>query len=192
MAKGKTILQLTAICAKLETEREKVLPFTRPVQMLEKRVPIDIDFKQVNPSLSRSCVYLTLLTLIAFPNFQITISVMSRTEYFWIRFNNAQIDCACLEEERIELRKDNARLKDKLREYLTNVALSNGRIGSTKERLRPSSMKIEKVVHIDLTSAANGKPRRRRPVTCIEGNLSVAVRSQKLIQNKPKMPPFFQ
>lgn len=117
---------------------------------------------------------------------------MSKTEYFWIRFNNAQIDCACLEEERIELRKENARLKDKLRDYLTNVALSNGRIGSTKERLRPSSMKIEKVVHIDLTTSGNAKPRRRRPVTCIEGNLSVAVRSQKLIQNKTKMSSFFQ
>lgn len=116
---------------------------------------------------------------------------MSKTEYFWIRFNNAEIDCACLEEERAELRKENARLTDKLRDYLTNVALSNGRIGSTKERLRPSSMKIEKVVHIDLMPSANGKPRRRRPVTCIEGNLSVAVRSQKLVQNKPKIPSFF-
>lgn len=116
---------------------------------------------------------------------------MSRTEYFWIRFNNAQIDCACLEEERIELRKDNARLKNKLRDYLEKVALSNGRIGSTKERLRPSSMKIERVVSIDLTPSANGKPRRRRPVTCIEANLSVAVRSQKLVENKPKIPSFF-
>lgn len=167
VAKGKTILQLSAICAKLETEREKVLPFTRPVQMLDKRLPIDIDFKQV------------------------TLSVMSKTEYFWIRFNNAEIDCACLEEERAELRKENARLTDKLRDYLTNVALSNGRIGSTKERLRPSSMKIEKVIHIDLMPSANARPRRRRPVTCIEGNLSVAVRSQKLAQNKPKIPSFF-
>lgn len=115
---------------------------------------------------------------------------MSKTEYFWIRFNNAQIDCACLEEERVELRKENARLKDRLRDYLTNIALSNGRIGSTKERLRPSSMKIERVIHIDLTSSANAKPKRRRPVTCIEGNLSVAVRSQFLVQNKPKIPTF--
>lgn len=45
-AKGKTIIQLSAICAKLETEREKVLPFTRPVQILDKRLPIVIDFKQ--------------------------------------------------------------------------------------------------------------------------------------------------
>lgn len=116
---------------------------------------------------------------------------MSRTEYFWIRFNNAQIDCACLEEERVELRKDNARLKDKMRDYLKNVALSNGRIGSTKERLRPSSMKIERVVNIDLTQSANGQPRRRRPVTCIEANLCVAVRSRKLVENKAKIPSFF-
>lgn len=115
---------------------------------------------------------------------------MSKTEYFWIRFNNAQIDCACLEEERVDLRKENARLKDKLREYLTNIALSNGRIGSKKERIRPSSMKIEKLVHIDLTSSVNAKPRRRRPVTCVEGNLSVAVRSQRLNQNRAERPPF--
>lgn len=114
---------------------------------------------------------------------------MSRTEYFWIRYNNAQIDCACLEEERIELRKENARFREKLRDYLTNITLSNGRIGSTKEHLRPKSVKIEKTVHIDLTSST-AKPRRRRPVTCIEANLSVAVRSHKLIANKPKIPFF--
>lgn len=130
--------------------------------------------------------------LLPSPSLQVAMSIMSKTEYFWIRFNNAEIDCACLEEERIELRKENARLKEKLRDYLTKVAVSNGRIGSTQERLRPSSMKIERVVHVDLTSAANGKTRRRRPVTCIEGNLSVAVRSQKLIQNQPKISSFYQ
>lgn len=114
-----------------------------------------------------------------------------KTEKFWIRYNNAQIDCACLEKERSELRKQNALLKEKLKEYLTDISISNGRVGSTNERLRPSSMKVEKVVEIDLRTHpllfvnGNHGP-RRRPVTCIEGNLSVAVRSEQINKAKSK------
>lgn len=109
---------------------------------------------------------------------------------FWIRYNNARIDCVCLEKERVDLKKENTLLKEKLREYLTNMTISNGRIGSTKEKLRPSSMKVEKVVHIDLCSTG-AKAFRRRPVTCIEGNLSVAVRSHKLVDGKFKTPDIY-
>lgn len=119
-------------------------------------------------------------------------------ENFWIRYNNARIDCACLEEERAALKRENAILQQKLKEYLSNVCLNNGGFHSETERLRPSSMKVEKIVHIDLATnnqtvikSEKSKVSRRRPVTSIEANLSVAVRSQKLIQERTRTPCIF-
>lgn len=119
-------------------------------------------------------------------------------ENFWIRFNNARIDCACLEEERTALKRENLMLQGKLKEYLSNVTLNNGGLNSAIDRLRPSSMKVEKIVHIDLATNSqtvvkngNEKAHRRRPVTCIEGNLSVAVRSHKIAQEKARVPCIF-
>lgn len=107
-------------------------------------------------------------------------------EHFWTRYKNVEIDCACLEEERRILRKENETLKEKLKQYVQEVTISNGRVGSTKERLRPNSMKIDNgVVFGDATK----KPiDMRRPVTGVEGNLSVAVRSKNLLQVKIKTP----
>lgn len=109
-------------------------------------------------------------------------------EHFWTRYKNVEIDCACLEEERRLLRKENETLKEKLKQYVQEVAISNGRIGSTKERLRPntSSVKIDNGVIVG--EAAKKSMDMRRPVTGVEGNLSVAVRSKHLLQAKIKTP----
>lgn len=110
-------------------------------------------------------------------------------ENFWIRFKNVEIDCACLEEERHVLKNENDLLKLKLKQYLQDISVSNGRIGSNKERLRPQSMKIERTVCP--VSAASKTKRQPRPVTGVEGNLSVAVRSKILSQPKVKTPNVF-
>lgn len=112
-------------------------------------------------------------------------------ENFWIRFKNVEIDCACLEEERQVLKTENDMLKEKLKRYLEDISVVNGRIGSSKERLRPQSMKIVKPMCLP-TSAPNPRlMQHRRPVTGVEGNLSVAVRSKSLIQTKSKTPNIF-
>lgn len=111
-------------------------------------------------------------------------------ENFWIRFKNVEIDCACLEEERQVLKNENDQLKDKLKQYLRDVSVSNGRIGSTRERLRPQSMKIERPICPVSTRAAAAK-NQQRPVTGVEGNFSVAVRSKILSQPKAKTPNIF-
>lgn len=102
-------------------------------------------------------------------------------ENFWIRLKNVEIDCSCLEQERFELKKENEVLKDKLRQYLQEVSITNGRVGSTTERLRPQSMKI---VNPDRQIPICKKKPARRPVTGVEANLSVAVRSQHLVQSR--------
>lgn len=106
-------------------------------------------------------------------------------ENFWIRFKNVEIDCACLEEERQTLKNENIMLKEKLRQYLQDISVTNGRIGSTKERLRPQSVKIEKPICIASAPLPITK-QHRRPVTGVEGNLSVAVRSKSLVQARIK------
>lgn len=114
-------------------------------------------------------------------------------ENFWIRYNNARIDCECLDDERAALKRENTILQQKLKEYLSYVSLNNGGFHSETERLRPSSMKVEKIVHIDLvtnsqivTKNEKSKVPRIRPVTSIEANLSVAVRSHKLVQDRSR------
>lgn len=102
-------------------------------------------------------------------------------ENFWIRFKNVEIDCACLDEERNVLKTENEMLKQKLKQYLHEISVANGRIGSTKEdRLRPQSVKIEH--KICMASASTPLTKQPRPVTGIEANLSVAVRSKSLVQ----------
>lgn len=118
------------------------------------------------------------------------MEILSKMENFWIRFNNARIDYACLNEEKQALKRENEELKMKLKVYLTNVTIAGGSGGNARDRLRPTSMKIERIPNFDLPRLPD-KTERRRPVTCIEGNLSVAVRSQMLIKGKFKMPQIY-
>lgn len=112
--------------------------------------------------------------------------VIAKMEHFWTRFKNVEIDCTCLEKERRGLRKENEAMKEKLKQYIQEVAITNGRIGSTKERLRPKSMKI----NADTNGAHTSKKYMdlKRPVTGVEGNLSVAVRSKSLLLPKVQTP----
>lgn len=118
------------------------------------------------------------------------MTILSKMDNFWIRYNSVRIDCACLVEEKTALKKENQELKAKLKIYLTNVTIAGGSGGDAKDKLRPSSMKVDKIGHVDypafnVVTTGIGKL-RRRPVTCIEGNLSNAVRSLALV--KGKMP----
>lgn len=140
----------------------------------------------------------SLLLTECFSTSQETLAILSKLENFWIRYNNTRIDCVSLEEERTALKRENIILQQKLKEYLSNICLNNGGFQSESERLRPTSMKVEKIVHIDLATniqtivkSESKKVPRRRPVTSIEANLSVAVRSQKLIQERVRSQCIF-
>lgn len=121
--------------------------------------------------------------------------VVSNLENFWLRYNNARIDCACLSEEKMALKEENRELKEKLKAYLTTVTIANGGGGNARDKLRPSSMKVERVAHVEANNgfAGRGLKDRRRPVTCFsvvqEGNLSVAVRSKNLTSGKFRREP---
>lgn len=123
--------------------------------------------------------------------FQINLNVVSKMENFWIRLKNVEIDCVCLDEERQELKHENDTLKEKIKQYVEEISVVNGRVGSSNERLRPQSMKIEKPICAAASASAQIAKQQRRPVTGVEGNLSVAVRSKNLLISKVKTPDIF-
>lgn len=105
---------------------------------------------------------------------------------FWMRHNRSKIDCVCLQEEKNLLKARNKNLKVQLKHYLISLNMSNGQAATQSrndERFtnRPSSMKIERIVHISLSAKSQlhlKKKVQQRPLTCIEGSLSNAVRYQ--------------
>ncbi|XP_055532837.1 dynein regulatory complex subunit 2 isoform X1 [Wyeomyia smithii] len=175
--RGTAILQIANFCKKFETENESLLPF---VHSAVKRQMFEVDEDELKEPATE------------FESFKKdTFGIAKKFENFWMRFNKARIDCACLKEEKQQLLEENERLKNQLKEYLITVNMNNGGSLESNETLlakRPSSMKVEKVIHIDLKNNSNKftKNGQRRPVTCIEGNLSNAIRSNKLLEIRTK------
>lgn len=119
-------------------------------------------------------------------------------ENFWKRVNNVKIDVVCLTQRKKCLEKENERLKAELEERLINLNISNGINNHINDYLakRPSSMRVERVEHIDLNArkqcqsadVAVGRHRNLRPFSCItEANFTNAVRSKQLTKGKPKL-----
>lgn len=181
-------MQLTSISSKYENEKEIVQPFKsqnledKPKEILTSNDHTLKDFKEVS---ALRFAHWTFFLMVENVSFQLNLNVVSKMENFWIRFKNVEIDCACLEEERACLKTENQLLKQKLKQYLQDISVANGRIGSMKEedRLRPHSVKIERTICVASAPTPITKS-RPRPVTGIEGNLSVAVRSKSLVQPK--------
>lgn len=125
------------------------------------------------------------MAVMAFRFLQSIIHMYEKLDMFWMRFNRTRIDCVCMKEEKMSLQKQNKELKLRLKYYLVTVNMTNGQPAQKNERFanRPSSMKIERVEHIAITAKnqlIKKSKKDRRPVTCIEGNLSNAVRQLRL------------
>lgn len=176
LKEGNTLIQLAAICRKLETDKEKFIPlladapnYTLATDAERLRTPVG-DFTTT------------------------TYNNLAKMENFWVRYNRARLDCACLLEEKSNLEAQNKALKVKLRQYLVQMQM-NSSVGAKQRAAnigdRPKSMKIEKMEHIDLTQQrrqlTTKEKLRQRPATCIEGNLSNAIRSHRIVQ-RPFIP----
>lgn len=105
-----------------------------------------------------------------------------KLDMFWMRFNRVRIDCVCLRQDKASLQRHNKELRVNLKRYLVTVNMTNGQPAQKNERFanRPSSMKIERIEHIPIISKNQLIKKPKRPVTCIEGNLSNAVRQIKI------------
>jgi hypothetical protein len=174
--KGDRILQITGFCQRQETDHER-LSYQHnndndQVQKMGRKQFLQYSEEEI-------CSMPT-----EFEEFkQQALDVTQRLEKFWMRYNNAKIDCSCLREEKVMLQADNHRLKLKIKNYLMNVNMAAGCVGNSRNGgliSRPQSMIVERVVHIDIESMKL-RNKKKRPVTCIEANMSVAVRSVKLM-----------
>lgn len=137
--------------------------------------------KKKEKNLFNNTVFVVLFVFIL----QSIVDIYEKLDAFWMRFNRTRIDCACLKEEKMSLQKQNKELKTKLKHYLVTVNMTNGQPAQKNERFanRPSSMKVERVEHIAITAKnqlIKKSKQDRRPVTCIEGNLSNAVRQMRI------------
>ncbi|XP_055920175.1 dynein regulatory complex subunit 2 isoform X2 [Eupeodes corollae] len=166
--KGESILQLAAVCRRLETEREKVLPFGLPKRNLFEDTEVDdTPPKELQGG---------------------TLLVWNNMGLFWRRVNNATLDVSNLIREKTHLEAENAMLKSQLRDYLIDLNIQTGSNAHVNEYVakRPNSMMVERSANFEIrkTKSAENKA-SRRPYTCVEANFSNAVRSKMLVAGKP-------
>uniref|UniRef100_A0A182TFN9 Uncharacterized protein n=1 Tax=Anopheles melas TaxID=34690 RepID=A0A182TFN9_9DIPT len=193
LKKVKSIYQIASFCKKYETESEDLLPFVR-------RANNETGQSQQPAASERALVPATTLdpTMESFK--REVFGTAELFESFWMRFNKARIDVACLREEKQQLIDRNEQLKAHLKDYLITVNMnSGGPVESNADLLakRPTSMRIEKLVRVDeevivpdgtrkAVRFRAGGQQQRRPVTCIEGNLSNAIRNERLLEVRAK------
>ncbi|XP_041784368.1 dynein regulatory complex subunit 2 [Anopheles merus] len=193
LKKVKSIYQIASFCKKYETESEDLLPFVR-------RANNETGQSEQPAAGERALVPAATLdpTMESFK--REVFDTAELFESFWMRFNKARIDVACLREEKQQLIDRNEQLKAHLKDYLITVNMnSGGPVESNADLLakRPTSMRIEKLVRVDeevivpegtrkaVRFRTSGQ-QQRRPVTCIEGNLSNAIRNERLLEVRAK------
>ncbi|XP_068633669.1 dynein regulatory complex subunit 2-like [Battus philenor] len=137
------ITQMYQICSKYEKERIDVLE-----DCSEEWIPQN--FENLTDEMISECkAYLKM-------------------DKFLQKVNRAKVQSMCLRAEKAKLAKENVQLKQYIKKYLTELALTGG-----KER--PASMKLQTRLQ-KINDTGNNLP---RPVTCIEGALSNAVIHEK-------------
>lgn len=160
------VQQLSVICRKFESDDSKYALPPRDNDVLTKitvGLPGIVDFK-----------------LMTHRNF-------TKLDKFWDRYNKVRLDCAFLIEEKSNLIQENQQLKTKLKQCLVDMTMQgSGGNKVVQVGQRPKSMTIERIQYIEVSQTSNQSRRNIRSgnnyrVTAIEGNLSVAIRSQSLI-----------
>jgi hypothetical protein len=98
-------LKTAELCRKLETEKEKVLPFYDPDPEIEERTDMKIDaIKGLDKD--------------AYNEFQ-------NLDQFYKRFNKVLLDKLAIEKQKATLEKENAFFKDLLKQYLDGVSVND-------------------------------------------------------------------
>ncbi|XP_030572447.1 dynein regulatory complex subunit 2 [Drosophila novamexicana] len=184
LTRVETLSQLSRICAKMETQREKL--FLLPqlsreiIEIRELKTPVE---DAVSDPLKEE------------------VAALPQMETFWRRVNNVSVDVACLKQQKRNLEADNARLKAELQEYLINLNISNGSNSHIHDYLskRPRSMSVDRVTQLRLqpkqvkSAAAAAGGRRPLPrlagsyVPSCEAGISNTIRSRNMLRGKPQL-----
>nr|NP_611708.2 uncharacterized protein Dmel_CG30259 [Drosophila melanogaster]AAF46888.3 uncharacterized protein Dmel_CG30259 [Drosophila melanogaster] len=191
VAKGETLAQLSAVCAKMETQRERMFQLPEiSKEIIEIR---DIE-DQGNGSLTDPATDLL----------KDEVAVVPQMESFWRRVNNVAVDVACLKQQKRRLEAENSQLKTQLQDYLVNLNIANGSNSHVHSYLarRPKSMSVDRVSRLQLQPklVKSAQPTGRRPAAptpptfhlhpgrsrapAFEANLSNVVLSRTLARGK--------
>lgn len=112
---GEKILKTAELCRKLETEKEKVLPFYAETDPEGKEVDIKVDsIKGLDKD--------------AYNEFQ-------NLDQFYKRFNKVLLDKLAIEKQKATLEKENAFFKDLLKQYLDGVSVNDDVINNANPLL---------------------------------------------------------
>jgi hypothetical protein len=112
---GEKILKTAELCRKLETEKEKVLPFYDSDQDINGNPDIRID--KING-----------LEKDAYNEFQ-------NLDSFYKRYNKVLLDKLAIEKQKATLEKENAFFKDLLKQYLDGVSVNDDVINNSNPLL---------------------------------------------------------
>ena len=112
---GEKILKLSELCRRLETEKEKVLPFYEST-VEEMEVPEDLKttFQEITPDMYSEYSYLN---------------------NFYKRYNKVLLDKLAIEKHKSALENDNVVLKDLLKQYLDGISVNDDVIKEFKNPL---------------------------------------------------------
>ncbi|XP_017004315.2 dynein regulatory complex subunit 2 [Drosophila takahashii] len=191
VGKGETLVQLSAVCAKMETQRERM--FQLP-EISKEIIEIREIEAQDNGAISDPATDLL----------KDEVAVVPQMETFWRRVNNVAVDVACLKQQKRRLEAENSQLKAQLQEYLVNLNIAHGSNSHVHSYLarRPKSMSVDRVARLQLQPklVKSALPAGRRPpattpptfhfhqgrnrVPAFDANFSNVVRSRTLVRGR--------
>ncbi|KAH8327291.1 hypothetical protein KR074_009349 [Drosophila pseudoananassae] len=186
--KGDTLVQLSAVCSKMETQREKMFQLPE----ISKEI---IEIREVVEAGATPDPGTDLL--------KDEVALVPQMETFWRRVNNVAVDVAVLKQQKRRLEAENSQLKAQLQDYLVNLNIANGSNSHVHQYLarRPKSMSVDRVSRLNLQpkQVKSALPHARRPqaaipapfhlhlgrsrVAAFEANFSNVVRSRNLPKN---------
>ncbi|EDV37598.1 uncharacterized protein Dana_GF11331 [Drosophila ananassae] len=186
--KGETLVQLSGVCSKMETQREKMFQLPE----ISKEI---IEIREVVEAGASPDPATDLL--------KDEVALVPQMETFWRRVNNVAVDVAVLKQQKRRLETENSQLKAQLQDYLVNLNIANGSNSHVHHYLarRPKSMSVDRVSRLNLQpkQIKSALPHVRRPPAPIpapfhlhlgrsrapafEANFSNVVRSRNLPRN---------
>ncbi|XP_017024396.1 dynein regulatory complex subunit 2 [Drosophila kikkawai] len=194
VGKGEILIQLSAVCAKMETERERMFQLPEiSREIIEIR---EMDDQQAGVSSDPATDLL-----------KDEVGVVPQMDTFWRRVNNVAVDVACLKQQKRRLESENAQLKAQLQDYLVNLNIANGSNSHIHQYLarRPKSMSVDRVSRLQLQpkQVRSALPTGRRPqaptpptfhlhsgrsrVPAFEANFTNVVRSRTLVRGRVEL-----
>ncbi|OMJ71319.1 hypothetical protein SteCoe_30493 [Stentor coeruleus] len=118
---GSKILKLAELCRKLETEREKVIPFyaSDPEALNEEKELLEND--RIEAPMQNLA---QLQEILQFLNPEYAYDEFAALENFYKRFNKVLLDKLAIEKQKKQLEKENLFFKSLLKQYLDGVSVN--------------------------------------------------------------------